>query len=597
MPSTRLSIATVVAVVVVSATTVTLAAFGYANYRTESVRRMARLHDDHETWAEQLATGLVLPVWNFDDEQIDRIIEGSMSDREISAVVVQMKDVKGTLRGWQRDANWAVTMLAGGKPAPGDWEVTRDISLGDETLGKVSVFVTPKFTAAGLALTQRWTVLMVVVLDGILFASLYGLLWWLLIKPVRRLHTYAGMVTREFAHESSVPAVAGNEMESLMRSMRVMVQALQDRVAELKRSEHRFELAVAATNEGIWDWDCRSNEVYFSRRYRTLLGYAPDDELAPHPDSFWNVIHPDDKPGVAHRLQRHLVDREPYEVEFRLRTRGGETRWFRATAQAEWDAEGAPMRVAGSLSDIHEQRQTQKALRIARERQVLESEQFSQSLLQAQETERQRLANELHDSVGQYLSLISNRARLLVASPALPADLMTQVESVLQCAAEAIAEIRLLVGNLRPMHIEELGLKDAIEGMLARIGSTDGLQMEWRLDDVNDVLEGTRATHVYRIVQEGVNNIVKHAHARSASVVMERDIHCVRLLIRDDGRGISPAEGRRGGMGLTSMTERARLLGGQLWVESSEGGGTTLRVELPISESLASGDPAALASG
>jgi signal transduction histidine kinase len=174
---------------------------------------------------------------------------------------------------------------------------------------------------------------------------------------------------------------------------------------------------------------------------------------------------------------------------------------------------------------------------------------------------------------------------------------MSQVESVLQCAAEAIAEIRSLVGNLRPMHIEELGLKDAIEGMLARVGSTDSLQVEWRLDDVNDVLEGTRATHVYRIVQEGVNNIVKHAQARSASVVMERDIHCVRLLIRDDGQGMSPSDGRRSGMGLTTMTERARLLGGQLWVESGEGRGTTLRVELPISEALAGSDPAALVSG
>lgn len=597
MPATRLSIANVVAIAVVLATTVTLTAFGYANYQNETGRRMARLHEDHQTWAQQLAAGLVLPLWNFDDEQIDRIIEGSMSDREISAVIVRLNDAARTVRGWERDQDWGVKLVADDRSVGTDWQVTRDIDYGGEVLGTVSVFVTPRFTEQGLAQTLRWTVLMVLVLDGILITCLYSLLWGLLIKPVRRLQAHAGEVTAELVPASALPMPAGNEIEGLRRSIWVMVRALQDRVAELKRSEDRFELVVAATDEGIWDWDCATNEVYFSERYRALLGYEPNDHMTARPDSFWDAVHPEDKPNVAHRLQRHLVYREPYDVEFRLKTKDGDIRWFRATAQAVWDGNGNAVRVAGSLSDIHEQRQTQTALRLARERQVLESEQFSQSLLQAQETERQRLANELHDSVGQYLSLISNRARILMASSSLHADLKPQVESVLQCAAEAIAEIRTLVGNLRPMHIEELGLKDAIDGMLGRVGSTGNLQLSWRLDDVNDVLKGTRATHVYRIVQEAVNNIVKHAQARTASVVMERDIHCVRLLIRDDGRGLNQAEGRRGGMGMTSMTERARLLGGQLWVEAGEGGGTTLRVELPISDVSGDIDPAALASG
>ena len=123
----------------------------------------------------------------------------------------------------------------------------------------------------------------------------------------------------------------------------------------IRASEERFALAVAGTNEGIWDWNIVTGEDHFSERWCKLLGYRPD-ELSPTVYT-WNVhVHPDDRLPVMEAIQRHLEDREPYDMEYRLRTKSGEYRWFRSRGQAVWDDEGRPVRMVGSTADVTETR-------------------------------------------------------------------------------------------------------------------------------------------------------------------------------------------------------------------------------------------------
>ncbi|MFG0336121.1 MAG: PAS domain S-box protein, partial [Maioricimonas sp. JB049] len=129
----------------------------------------------------------------------------------------------------------------------------------------------------------------------------------------------------------------------------------------LRISEERFELAVRGSSDGLWDWDLTGESVYYSERFKELLGYA-GNEFANDIATLRDHVHPDDRQRTFEAIDQHLKDHQPYDVEYRLRTRSGEYRWFRARAQAVWNETGQPTRMAGSITDITEVKRTQNLL-------------------------------------------------------------------------------------------------------------------------------------------------------------------------------------------------------------------------------------------
>ena len=127
----------------------------------------------------------------------------------------------------------------------------------------------------------------------------------------------------------------------------------------LRKSEERYALAASGSTGGVWDWDIASGGVYYSPRYRDLLGYAPDE--FPNTFSAWEQkIHPEDLPRVREALEAHLMRRVPYRVDYRIKSSSGEYRWFETSGQALWNAAGEPLRMAGSSLDIHERKHTEE---------------------------------------------------------------------------------------------------------------------------------------------------------------------------------------------------------------------------------------------
>lgn len=368
----------------------------------------------------------------------------------------------------------------------------------------------------------------------------------------------------------------------------VLIAVLQGRYEALRRSEERFELAVAGSSDGLWDWDLRTGESWYSPRFLELLGYASSADFPPTAAAFREHVHPEEQEYVETALRRHLENHEKYDVEFRLRMRDGRYRWFRSRAQAVWDAAGAA-RIAGSISDVHVEKEAQASLRAAQARERRAREEFARQLLAGQDQERKRIANELHDSLGQNLSVISNRAQLAVMEEGLPPAAARHLGLIAAVAGEAIAEVRALARNLQPMHIDQLGLTESLRALLEQVSSSATFRLEWRVEEVDDALQGAAATHVYRILQEALTNAMRHAQARVVRVAVERDVHSVRLSVSDDGRGFEAAGSRPGGpgVGLASIAERARLLGGELRIRSQPGAGCEISVELPVHEPAA----------
>lgn len=131
---------------------------------------------------------------------------------------------------------------------------------------------------------------------------------------------------------------------------------------ELAEEKNRFELAAIGSNNGIWDWDIQAGTVYYSARFRELLGYT-EEEFPNELDSFTNIVHPDDSERAYKIVKAHLDNKEPYDLEYRLKTKDGSYRWFRSKGQALWDMNDEAVRMAGSITDISDHKTTEEAIK------------------------------------------------------------------------------------------------------------------------------------------------------------------------------------------------------------------------------------------
>jgi PAS domain S-box-containing protein len=579
------SIAILVASALGVAMTAVLAAAIYAAYRSEYSARVATLSERTAVISGHVASDLLPAVREHDAAQIARIVSDFLAGPTLDAVQLDSRQATPGTRLWLKDARGVIQEIDTLPPLAG--QLQHSAPVGQDALVTIYVPIASARTAAWDSLRRELGPLALA--DLFLILMLWGLVWYLVLRPVARLDRFARHTSLE-APVLEPPPAAGfhGELAGLRSSLQNMVNLLRERYQALSRSQERFELAVAGSNDGIWDWDLRTDEVYYSPRLMQLLGFADSSEFEPVAQSFWLRVHPSDYERFARTLSRHLRLREPNDVQFRVRLADGQYRWFRGRGQAHWDAHGQPLRMCGSLTDIHEQVTVQESLERTRERELRAREEFARQLLTAHEQERLRIASELHDSIGQSLSLIANRARLALNVTEVPVSASVHLESLAQVTAAAIDDVRALVQNLRPLHIDQIGLTASLEGLIERWSQSAAVEVAQRLENVDGQLSGSEATHVYRIAQEALNNVLKHSGARRVEVQLENDLHCVRLMVLDDGCGFDAA-GRvpdRGGYGLTTMLERAKMLGGTLAIDSTPGRGTKLLVELPVVENL-----------
>jgi signal transduction histidine kinase len=214
---------------------------------------------------------------------------------------------------------------------------------------------------------------------------------------------------------------------------------------------------------------------------------------------------------------------------------------------------------------------------------------LSGRLLQLQDEEQRRIAAELHDGLGQSLSIIRNRATLCKEDVSNRDNVVEQLDEISATAVSALDEVREIAHNLRPYELERLGLVSAVDSMLERVSDATSIHFYSDLDQIDGLLSPAAEMSVYRIVQEGLNNVIRHAQASEARVDLKRSESEIVVSIQDNGKGIVSAvassNGQTGsGFGLHGIAERARMLGGVSSLESRPGSGTRLVVRLAIKD-------------
>jgi signal transduction histidine kinase len=213
---------------------------------------------------------------------------------------------------------------------------------------------------------------------------------------------------------------------------------------------------------------------------------------------------------------------------------------------------------------------------------------FTRQLIASQESERKRIAAELHDALGQQLVVIKNLALISLRDGSLQTASRPQIEEISEQASHALGEVKKISYNLRPYQLDRLGLTKAIQGILKQTSTATTISFTAEIDAVDNVLAKDSEINFYRIVQECINNLVKHSQATTASVVIRRTVKELRLTILDDGRGFTPGAIRSrsdlGGFGLIGISERTQLLGGRLAIRSEPGQGTMISIKIPLSD-------------
>jgi two-component system sensor histidine kinase UhpB len=349
----------------------------------------------------------------------------------------------------------------------------------------------------------------------------------------------------------------------------VALRTWEGSLAALRQSEQRLDLAIHASGLAMWDWDLRTERLGVNDIWLASFGYPPD--FAPSAQDWTDRIHPDDREWVMASLQAHLDGQTAaWSPQYRLIPMQGGLVWLQCLGRVmERDAQGKPLRVTGVHLDITERRQAEAAL-------VHSERRF------------RVLSRELHDSVTQTLysiTLTLKAARIQwERDPANLTGLLTQLDGL---AKSALEEMRTLLRQARPEVLEREGLVAAMRDHL------EGLRLRGELEAIFEV-EGDARLPVeaelalYRICQEALNNVIKHAGAVRARVRLTFGGGLACLDVEDQGKGFDPTVASPMGesMGLISMRDRAEALGGRCEISSAPGEGTRLHVEIPVASEI-----------
>jgi signal transduction histidine kinase len=237
--------------------------------------------------------------------------------------------------------------------------------------------------------------------------------------------------------------------------------------------------------------------------------------------------------------------------------------------------------VANTLGSAMERHRVEEELHAKRE----QLQALSRRLIEAQEAERRALARELHDDFGQFLTAV--RLHLQAARNANPKDAERSVDDAIHLVDQGIDQVRSLALDLRPSILDDLGLMAALRWLVKRQAQRGGFRVDVAGDVGGERLPAEIETCAFRLVQEALTNVARHASAQKVAIEVETGPRELRLLVRDDGKGFDIAAARArsalgAGLGLVSMQERATLVGGRLEIESRPGAGTTVRAHVPL---------------
>lgn len=364
-------------------------------------------------------------------------------------------------------------------------------------------------------------------------------------------------------------------------------ELLQHLNTELLSKNQELDAIVRTAPDIIFSRQADGRRDYISDRFYEYTG-APSGSA--NGFGWLDYVHPDDKDQAMGLWMRCVESGANYEAEYRLRAGSGSYNWFRARAVPIRDEAGHIIKWYGTCSDIHDSKMLEQSMRdsaAALEKMVdlrtNELQRLSVRLMSLQDQERRRIARDLHDGLGQELAVAKMAVdKALLQHASKPDESWSQVSAIID---RAIQQVRTMSHLLHPPLLDEVGLLSALSWYVEGLAKRSGLETSLEVHPQDFPRLTTEVeTAVFRIVQEALTNVFRHAEARKVWISLARTDKMICVAVRDDGKGIGKkiAEQRPDsvGVGIGGMRQRARELGGELRLENLSPG-TLLELVLP----------------
>jgi PAS domain S-box-containing protein len=340
-----------------------------------------------------------------------------------------------------------------------------------------------------------------------------------------------------------------------------------------QESEGRFTVVTDSAPMMVWMSGVDKLCTYFNKGWLDFTGRSLDQELG---DGWSTGVHPDDLARSMNGYSQAFDDRRQFKLEYRLRRHDGEYRWIMDSGVPRYAPDGTFCGYVGSCIDITELKHTEQEL-----------EELSGRLIYAQEEERKRVARELHDDLGQQLTVLAMELADHLNAPQMPTHVSDWLHHVSDKLQEVSRAMNITAHQLHSAHLEVLGPVSALQGLCDEFSRQHGIKTSFVHSALPTRIPPDVSLCLYRVAQEGLQNVAKHSGALSCEVKLTGDSNGIRLFIKDTGVGFDTARLKlKPGLGFVSMRERLRLVGGAVAVESTPSQGTRLDVHVPLSSEL-----------
>jgi PAS domain S-box-containing protein len=381
-----------------------------------------------------------------------------------------------------------------------------------------------------------------------------------------------------------------DELSVLAASFNEMAMSLDKRTTEVRRAETKYRTLVEQMPmiTYIATLDKTISTLYISPQIEAVLGYSPEEWLA-DPELWVQLLHPEDRDRVLTKVQSGQLspDGVGFQLEYRISTRSGTILWLRDEAIAVKNELNEPDFLQGIMFDITERKRFEEELKGSHER----MRELAGHIEAAREEERTRIARDIHDELGQVLTCLKidlswmDKKLQTKGQAARTELLLKKITAMKETIDNTVQVVRKISTELRPVILDHFGLPAAIEWQAAEFQNLTDIQCQFSTNPENLGLnlDGKSSSAIFRIFQELLTNIARHAKASKVTISLGKGKKMLNLEVRDNGRGITERENLQAkSFGLLGVRERVALLNGKFSIKGVEGEGTTVTVRIPF---------------
>ena len=339
--------------------------------------------------------------------------------------------------------------------------------------------------------------------------------------------------------------------------------------SDVTLANDQLRLAVESGKSVVWDWDLRGKPDFWFGDLHSMFG-VQSATVDGHFADFRRYVHPDDRDNLSRGIAEAIQTHSPFEQEFRVVLPDGVIRDAAVIGKCYYGPHGQPQRMLGITMDITERKQAEHELR-----------ELSGHLIAAQEEERARIARELHDDLSQRLALLAVELQTLncFATEVAAAE---SLDALMERIKEISEDVHSLSHRLHPALLDRVGLVPALRKLCKELQAQSGIKLTLTCGEVPDSLPKNVSVSLFRVAQEALANVIKHSGAAAASIELITSRNHIRLKVVDYGHGFEQSSSPPHGLGLLSMRERVRLIGGELTVRSQPSKGTVIQAHIPL---------------